>query len=88
MAENDYVSAPVADDLGLRGIIIGLATDIESLRAGRISVAEAQARAALAKQLFNGCRIYLQAIKMVEQGAQPISASTTEVARDRKLPRE
>ena len=33
---------------------------------------DAHARAALAKQLFNGCRIYLQAVKTIEAAAKPV----------------
>lgn len=72
MSERDYVSTPVADDLGLRGVIQGLAGDLRDLRAGKISAHEALARAALAKQLWNGCRVYLQAVKTMEGAALPV----------------
>lgn len=72
MAERDYVSTPVADSLGLRDVILGLATDLKDLRAGRISPAEGLARAALAKQMFNGVRLYLQAVKTLEAGARDV----------------
>lgn len=72
MAERDYVSTPVADDLGLRGVIQGLANDLQDLRAGKISPHEALARAALAKQLWNGCRVYLQVAKTMEGAARPV----------------
>ena len=58
MAERDYASTPMADALGLREIIRDLAADISDLRAGAITVEDAFARAALAKQLFNGVRMY------------------------------
>ncbi|VDC28263.1 hypothetical protein [Pseudogemmobacter humi] len=73
MAERDYVSTPVADSLGLRDVITGLAHDLTEQRAGRISPAEALARAALAKQIFNGVRFYMQAIKTLEGAAKPVS---------------
>lgn len=74
MAERDYVSTPVADDLGLRSVIQGLASDLQDLRAGKISPNEALARASLAKQLWNGCRIYLQAVKTMEAAARRVPA--------------
>ncbi|KHQ50576.1 hypothetical protein [Mameliella alba] len=72
MAERDYASTPVSDDLNLRDIIAGLAQDLTDLRSGKISPAEAQARAAVAKQIWNGARIYLQAIKTIEARAKPV----------------
>ncbi len=73
MAERDYVSTPVADSLGLREVILGLAGDLRDLRAGRISPNEGLARAALAKQMFNGVRLYLGAVKTLEAGARDVS---------------
>lgn len=70
MAERDYVSTPVSDDLNLKEIIGGLAQDLTDLRSGKISPAEAHARAAMAKQIWNGARIYLQAIKTIEANAK------------------
>lgn len=70
MAERDYASTPVADALGLRAIIDGLASDLQDVRAGTITPADAMARAALAKQIFNGCRLYLNAIAVVSRDAQ------------------
>lgn len=61
MAERDYASNPVADELGLRSVIDGLAHDLQELRSGQISPADGLARAALAKQIFNGVRLYLVA---------------------------
>ncbi|WP_288951570.1 hypothetical protein [uncultured Paracoccus sp.] len=73
MAERDYVSTPVADNLGLRNVILGLAADLQQLRDGRISPSEALARAALAKQMFNGVRLYMQAVKTIEAAARDVS---------------
>lgn len=72
MPPRDYRSSPVADGLGLRDVCRGLADDLAKLRAGEISPQDALARAALAKQLFNGCRLYLQAIKTMEANAEPV----------------
>lgn len=70
MAERDYASTPVSDVLGLRAIIDGLASDLQETRAGKISPADALARAALAKQIFNGVRLYMHAVRTVE-GLRP-----------------
>lgn len=75
MPPRDYRSSPVADGLGLRDVCRGLAEDLVKLRSGEISPQDALARAALAKQLFNGCRLYLQAIKTMEAHAEPVGES-------------
>ncbi len=75
MAGRDYESTPVSDSLNLRQVITGLAGDIESLRAGKLSPSQALAHAALAKQVFNGVRLYLQAIRSIEQDARPAALS-------------
>ena len=72
MAERDYVSTPVSDNLGLRDVILGLAGDLEDLRKGKISPAEGLARAAVAKQMFNGVRLYMQAVKTLEAQARGV----------------
>lgn len=73
MPERDYTASPVADSLGLRDVILGLAQDLTDLRAGKISTQDAQARAAVAKQMFNGVRLYLQAMRSLEGDAKPVS---------------
>lgn len=72
MPERDYVSQPASDRLGLDEIISGLASDLVALREGKISTQDAHARAQLAKQVFNGARIYLQAAKTMEGLAKPV----------------
>lgn len=74
MAERDYKSTPVADALGIRAVIDGLASDLQDLRAGTINPADAMARAHLAKQFFNGARLVLFAIK--EMGPPPGSSAS------------
>lgn len=66
MPPRDYADQPVADALGLRAVIDGLASDLQDMRAGRLSAPEALARAALAKQLFNGVRLFLVAHQMAQ----------------------
>lgn len=74
MAQRDYESAPVAEALGLGDVIKGLATDLQDLRDKKISPQDGIARAAVAKQLFNGVRLYLQAMQMLEKRAKPVNA--------------
>jgi len=73
--ERDYDSAPVAAQLGLGGVIAGLITDLEHLRAGQITVSDAVARSMLAKQIFNGVRIYLNGTKILSDNAVPIGSA-------------
>ena len=74
MASRDYVSAPVTEQLGITGIIAGLVTDLEQLRAGQISVNDALARSMLAKQIFNGVRIYLNGTKLLSDNAKALAS--------------
>lgn len=66
MPKRDYASSPVTQELGLSAIISGLASDLDQLRAGDISPQDAIARAMLAKQIFNGVRLYLIGSKYME----------------------
>lgn len=74
MDARDYTSAPISEQLGIPQIIAGLAADLDSLRAGKIGVNDAVARAMLAKQIFNGVRIYLNATKLLSDNARPTQA--------------
>ena len=69
----DYKSTPVSDSLGLGDVIKGLSNDLQEMRAGTISPQDGIARAAVAKQLFNGVRLYLQAMKSLEAGARDVT---------------
>lgn len=77
MAARDYTSAPVSDQLGIPQIIAGLVSDLDELRAGKISVNDAIARSMLAKQVFNGVRIYLNGTKLLAENARPAQAIET-----------
>ncbi len=79
----DYESSPVADSLGLRDVILGLVGDMTALRAGQISPADALARAALAKQVFNGVRLYVQASNFISQSAKDVGPEAIEARHDR-----
>jgi hypothetical protein len=72
MTERDYAASPISDILGLRGIISGLANDLADLREGQISAADAIARAAIAKQIFNGVRLYLVAVRSIDGIGSPV----------------
>jgi hypothetical protein len=72
MNNRDYEASPVADGLGLRDVVLGLVRDMEELRAGKISPADAMARANLAKQVFNGVRLYVTASNFLEKAAKPV----------------
>lgn len=71
MAARDYETSPVTERLDLDKVITGLCSDLEQLRGGKISVNDAIARSLLAKQIFNGVRIYLTATKMLVSSAKP-----------------
>ena len=72
MAARDYESSPASDRLGLDKVIDGLVGDLESLRAGKITVNDAIARSLLAKQIFNGVRLYLTGTKLLTERATPV----------------
>jgi hypothetical protein len=74
MASRDYDVAPVTYGLQLDKIITGLAGDLEALRAGQISVNDAIARSMLAKQIFNGVRLYLNGSKMLADQAREVKS--------------
>ena len=73
MTPRDYTSAPVSDQLGIPQIIAGLVSDLDDLRAGNISVNDAIARSMLAKQIFNGVRMYLNGTKLLSDTAKAIA---------------
>jgi hypothetical protein len=74
MSTRDYESAPVSETLGLIQVINGLVGDLESLRAGKISTNDAIARSMLAKQIFNGVRLYLNGTKLLTEQAKTVPA--------------
>lgn len=60
-----------ADQYSLDTIVKGIADDLIALRAGRISIKDAQARALLAKQYMNGVRLVMNARQSLEDHAKP-----------------
>lgn len=77
--QRDYETAPVSEQLGLPQVIEGLIGDLNALRDGRITTNDAIARSLLAKQIFNGVRIYLNGTKLLAGNARPI-VETKEVS--------
>lgn len=73
--QRDYESAPVSEQLGLPQVIEGLIGDLQALREGKISTNDAIARSMLAKQIFNGVRIYLNGAKLLAGNARAIGSS-------------
>ncbi len=74
MAKRDYETAPVTQELRLNDVIQGLVGDLEDLRAGKISTNDAMARSQLAKQIFNGVRIYMQGAALLSGRAKTVEA--------------
>lgn len=74
MVARDYESAPVSESLGLVQVINGLVGDLQELRAGKISTQDAIARSLLAKQIFNGVRLYLNGTKLLAEQARETPA--------------
>lgn len=79
MAKRDYEASPISDGLGLRKIILGLADDLQAMRKGEISPQDGIARATVAKQLFNGVRLYLQAMRTMEGTAITVNDTTKQI---------
>ena len=71
MTPRDYTTAPLAEKLNLQSVISGLCSDLEQLRRGEIGINDALARSALAKQIFNGVRLYLNGTKLLSENAKP-----------------
>jgi hypothetical protein len=80
MPARDYETSPVSDRLDLDNVIKGLCEDLRLLREGKIAVNDAIARSLLAKQIFNGVRIYLSASKMLTGAAKTVDSSKLSVA--------
>lgn len=66
MSENDSAAENLAEGLQLTGLIAGLIEDLKDLRAGKISVRDAHARAELARQILRGVHYVVVAQKFLE----------------------
>lgn len=63
-------ASPMNERFALDTVILGLASDLEELRARKITISDAQARAELAKQIFNGVRLAINANKLLSERAR------------------
>lgn len=68
-------TTPLNDTFNLIRIVNGLASDLEELRAHKITAEDARARADLAKQIFNGVRLVVSAQKFISDQAKLIPNS-------------
>ncbi len=71
-------ASPLDERFNLDSIVNGLATDLSNLRAGKITVTQAIASAQLAKQIFNGLRVILNAQKVLEDRSRLVGSNVTE----------
>lgn len=65
-------TSPLGERFSLEEIIAGLASDLVAVRNGTMTVDAARANAEIAKQLFNGVRLVVNAQKYLEQRALPV----------------
>jgi hypothetical protein len=68
--------ASIAETFNLEEVITGLASDLKERRAGKITVEDARARADLARQIFNGLRLFVTAQKYLEQNMKQVKLIT------------
>lgn len=68
-------TADIGTEFDIPSVIRGLNQDLLDLRAGHITAKDAQARADLAKQVFNGLRIVVQAQKFLSVRARQLPAT-------------
>ena len=67
-------NADIGEAFDVPAIIRGLHGDLVALRNGTITVKEAQTRADLAKQIFNGLRLFVQTQRFLSEKAKKITA--------------
>lgn len=63
----------LTERFSLDGLILSIINDLDDLRAGKISIKDAQARAELAKQAMNGVRLVINAQRFLENRAVLVS---------------
>lgn len=61
--------SPIEKRFSLDELILSIISDLEELRAGKITVQDARARADLAKQAMNGVRLVINAQRFLESRA-------------------
>lgn len=64
--------SPLNDRFDLEAVIRGLASDLQRVRDGSMTVDAARANAELAKQLFNGVRLVVNVQRTLEGAAKQI----------------
>ena len=64
----------IAEAFDVASVIRGLSQDLTALRNGEITPKEAQVRADLAKQIFNGLRVVVSAQKFLGAKAREVQA--------------
>jgi len=69
-------SSPLNDRFDLEAVIRGLASDLNAVRSGSMTVDAARANAELAKQLFNGVRLVVNVQRTLESNARQIGGSS------------
>lgn len=74
----------LSERLDLRDLIGGLAGDLRDLRAGKISVRDAHARAELAKQILRGVHYVVVAQRFIESQALPAPDDDSKPFRGRR----
>ena len=68
----------LASRFSLDDVIKGLAQDYQDLRENKITVTDALARAAVAKQFFNGLRLVVTASKLLAGNARQLPGNDQE----------
>lgn len=69
--EGRHIPSSLAEQFDLRSFVGGLVSDLKELRAGKISVRDAHARAELARQVLRGVHYVVTAQKFLEARALP-----------------
>jgi hypothetical protein len=65
---------PLMERLDITGLTLGIVNDLNQLRAGKISVADARARAELAKQALRAVGYVIQAQRFLSEQARELAA--------------
>ena len=71
--DDDMPEQSMAEMLNLAELITGLVNDLKELRAGKISIREAHARAELARQVLRGVHYIVTAQRFIDGQAKRIS---------------
>lgn len=67
--------ASLSETFNLPGVVSGLLTDLEGLRAGRVSVKQARAAAELGRVAIMGMKVMLQAQRLLIDTAKKVPAT-------------